>query len=191
MSEQLWYVYHQQQQLGPFEARQVAQLLSNNMISQEAYVFKVGWKDWRPIEESLDQLGLEKKENGHDTPNHLKRRLGAPRATISGRIIIHNNGQLVIGSGVNISATGIFIETEDQIFKIGEKLSVTVKAEGLKKQFNTTAEVIRLNTDPKYPIGYGLRFINLDISHVDDIQEVVDQQNNTTNKNDFKQQEAH
>jgi len=181
MSEQLWYVYHQQQQLGPFEARQVVQLLDNNMISQEAYVFKVGWKDWRPIEDSVDLLGLEKKpsadKNEVAETSNLKRRLGAPRATISGRVIIHNNGQLVIGSGINISATGIFIETKDQIFKLGEKLKVTVKVDGFAKQFNTSADVIRLNSDPKLAIGYGLRFMGLDADIANEIQKLVDEKN--------------
>jgi hypothetical protein len=178
MSEQLWYVYHQQQQLGPFEAKQVVQLLDNNMISNESYVFKVGWKDWRPIEETADQLGIQKGAASLGGGNReIKRRLGAPRATISGRVIIHNNGQLVIGSGINISATGIFIETADKIFKLGEKLKVTVKAEGFAKQFNALAEVIRINSDPKYPIGYGLKFSGLDREISDEIQRLVDQKN--------------
>jgi hypothetical protein len=176
MSEQLWYVYHQQQQLGPFEARQVIQLLDNNMISTEAYVFKVGWKDWRPIEETADLLGMQKKIEVSSSAE-IKRRLGAPRATISGRVIVHNNGQLVIGNGINISASGIFIETSDQIFKIGEKLKVTVKAEGFTKQFNVLAEVIRVNSDPKFPIGYGLKFNGLDREISAEIQKLVDQKN--------------
>jgi hypothetical protein len=182
MSEQLWYVYNQQQQLGPFEARQIIQLLDNSMISKEAYVFKVGWKDWRPIEETLDLLGGENKSEAPSAPiaetDSLKRRLGAPRATISGRVIVHNNGQLVIGSGINISSSGIFIETTDQIFKLGEKLKVTVKVDGFSKQFNTVADVIRLNSDPKNPVGYGLRFIGLDVDIGNRIQQLVDESNN-------------
>ncbi len=177
MSEQLWYVYHQQQQLGPFEAKQVVQLLDNNMISPDAYVFKVGWKDWRPIEETMDQLGIAPNRIPAPSGIQAKRRLGAPRATISGRVIVHNNGQLVIGSGINISATGIFIETSDRIFQVGEKLKVTVKADGFSKQFNAMAEVIRVNTDQKYPLGYGLKFSGLDMSISLEIQKLVDQRN--------------
>lgn len=177
MSEQVWYIYHNQQQLGPFEGKQVVQLYESKMVAQDAYVFKVGWKDWHPIEDSFDELGIQADTDGTGNDSTLKRRLSAPRASMSGRIIVHNNGQLVIGSGVNISATGIFIETKDTPFKLGEKLKLTCKVDGLEKQFNAHAEVVRVNNDDRYPVGYGLRFEEIDPGDKDKIQALVDKQN--------------
>ena len=57
MSEQVWYIYQQNQQLGPFGSEQLKQLVDNKMIAQDAYFFKVGWKDWRPVEDCLDEIG--------------------------------------------------------------------------------------------------------------------------------------
>lgn len=169
MNDQIWYLYQNGQQMGPFDKAQVVQLHNSKMIAQEAYVFKVGWKEWRPVEEIHEELGLA-PATPKDNKTLQKRRSAAPRASISGSVIVHNDGQLTIGKGVNISSTGIFIETKDQIFTVGEKLKLTVRCPGLKKPFNVTAEVIRFNAQPPYPTGYGLRFENM----ADGVQNEVD-----------------
>lgn len=173
--EQIWYLYQNGKQVGPFDSQQVIQLASNNMIAQDGYIFKVGWKDWRPIEEGFEELGIGVAPKNQASVSNLEnRRKSAPRATISGRIVVHNNGQLIIGQGVNISATGIFVETKEQIFSIGEELKLSVRCGGVAKAFNVIAKVIRFNSDERYPIGYGLRFENLDDSIVSEIQRLVE-----------------
>lgn len=179
MSEQIWYIYQQSQQLGPFTAEQLHQMIAIKMIAQDAYLFKVGWKDWRPIEEAGSELGLATSQ-GADTRSEEEketRRLGAPRASIKGRIVIHNNGQVSIGHGVNISATGIFIETEDEIFQLGEELKISVKVDGIGKAFNTAAKVIRFSNDPEYAMGYGLQFMDLPTDVRNTILEMVKKEN--------------
>ncbi len=171
MSDQSWFVYQGNQQLGPFITSQVIQMLDGKMIASDAYLFKVGWKDWRPLEDCLEELGIAKP--GTSTAS-AERRSAAPRATIQGRIIAHNpDGQLIIGSGVNISSTGIFIETQDQIFSVGERVKLSVRIEGFVKAFNVLARVVRFNSDPRYPIGFGLSFEGLDKGLGDDIERMV------------------
>ena len=174
MNEQVWYVYQQGQQLGPFGTPQIAQLITTKMIAQDAYLFKVGWKDWRPIEDTYDELGMPELAKG---PASVSRRAGAPRASIQGRVIVHNNGQLVIGGGVNISRSGIFVETTDQVFTVGERLKISVRCNGIGRPFNVIAQVIRFNSDPHFPIGYGLKFEGLDTEIEKEIQRLVDAQN--------------
>ena len=179
MNEQVWYLYHNKQQMGPFEHQQLVQMYSNKMIAQEAYLFKVGWKDWRPLEESFDELGIKPSVPNApiDADEAARRRANAPRASVSGRVVVHNNGQLAIGQGVNISSSGIFVETQDQIFTIGSQLKLSVRCNGLPKAFNAMAQVVRFNSDPKFPIGYGLRFDNLDDTIRRDIDRLVQTQN--------------
>lgn len=172
MSDLVWYVYQTSQQLGPFTSEQITQMFHTKMIATDAYLFKVGWKDWRPLEDSSEELGIMGLQTASVT-----RRVAAPRASINGRVIVHNNGQLVIGSGVNISTTGIFVETSDQIFTVGERLKMSVRCEGIGRPFNATAQVIRYNTDPRYPVGYGLKFENLEASIGQEIRRIVDEQN--------------
>lgn len=170
MSEQNWFVYQGNQQLGPFSTAQVVQMIDSKMIAQDAYLFKVGWKDWRPQEDCMEELGLKSTAPQQSS---AERRNAAPRATILGRVIVHNNGQLIIGSGVNISATGIFVETNDQIFTVGEKLKLSVRIDGFVKAFNVVARVVRYNSDPRFPVGFGLSFEGLDRGIGDEIEKMV------------------
>ena len=175
MNDQVWYVYQNGQQLGPFGDDQIKQMTTTKMIAQEAYLFKVGWKDWRPIEDCGEELGMDVPKP--EAEKESDRRVTAPRATVSGRVIVHNNGQLVIGGGVNISSTGIFVETKDQIFTVGEKLKLSVRIENFSRPFNVVAQVVRYNSDPEKAVGYGLRFEDLDEEIGKEIQQSVDASN--------------
>ena len=168
MSDQVWYTYHQDKQLGPFTHQQLLQLFHTKMITHSAFVFKVGWKDWVPLGEVADELGIEAQK-----PESSEEPARPPRASIQGRIIVHNNGQLVLGSGINISATGIFVETPKEIFQLGEELKLTCRVDGISKAFNALAKVIRFNKDTKFPIGYGLRFVELDEGVASKIEELI------------------
>lgn len=192
MSEQVWYLYQNGQQVGPYDTEQVSQLYITNMIAKDGYIFKVGWKDWRPIEEGYEILGLQNPAKGEvsqgDYDKQLeKRRDSAPRASIAGRVVVHNNGQLAIGHGVNISMNGIFVETPDQIFTVGETLKLSVRCDGIDKAFNAEAKVIRHNSDVKYPVGYGLKFSKIDAETQGKIQELVNEANSRGDKGRFSQ----
>jgi hypothetical protein len=174
--ENIWYLYQNSNQMGPFDTQQILQMFNSNMIAQDGYVFKVGWKDWRPVEEGLDELGL-KFSSTPASPKELEtRRQAAPRASIAGRIVIHNDGQLAIGKGINISPTGIFVETTEKLFQVGEQIKMSVRAEGISRPFNVVAKAIRYNSDPRYPIGYGLKFEELEDGIKSEIMDLVKQE---------------
>lgn len=177
MSEQNWFVYQGNQQSGPFSTGQVVQMIDSKMIAQDAYLFKVGWKDWRPYEDCMEELGIK---NGDMKPASDERRSTAPRATIQGRVIVHNNGQLIIGGGVNISSTGIFVETNDQLFTVGERLKLSVRIDGFVKAFNVVARVVRYNSDPRFPVGFGLSFEGLDRGITEEIDKMVASKRNSS-----------
>jgi Tfp pilus assembly protein PilZ len=80
---------------------------------------------------------------------------------------------MIIGSGVNISSTGIFVETKDQLFTVGEKLKLSVRIDGFVKAFNVVARVVRYNSDPRFPVGFGLSFESLDRGITDEIDKMV------------------
>ena len=96
-----------------------------------------------------------------------------PRATINGQIIVHNNGELVIGGGVNISSTGIFVETDKALFKVGEILKLTCRVNGISRPFNVDAEVMRFSTGGSAPLGYGLAFVNIDENVAQEIDSLI------------------
>jgi hypothetical protein len=169
MSDLVWFVYHGGLQTGPFSAQLVREKLDKKEVALDSFLFKAGWKDWRQVSDCLEDLG----SNVVVPPPPPVASKAPPRATISGQIIVHNNGQLVIGTGVNISSSGIFIETEDLIFKVGETLKLTCRVKGFAKSFNTEAEVIRFSKVPKEPKGYGLKFTKIDSSIKTEIEKMV------------------
>lgn len=182
MSEQTWYLYQNGQQVGPFDDEQVTQLFLTNMIAKDGYIFKIGWKDWRPVEEGYEALGLPNPNKAQMSPSEYQahvdqRQSGAPRASIVGRAVIHNSGQVSIGRTVNISVVGIFIETQEQLFTIGDVIKLSLRAEGLSRAFNAEASVIRYNQDSKYPSGYGLKFTKIEKDIQDSIQKLVNDSN--------------
>jgi hypothetical protein len=182
MSDQVWYLYQNGQQLGPYDTQQVTQLFTTKMIADDGYIFKVGWKDWRPVEEGYEVLGLTVPSDKGWTDEQLNARKAArPRAGVTGRVVVHNNGDVTIGKGINVSETGIFVETHDRIFTLGEQLKISVRCDGLSKAFNAEAIVIRFNTDPRYPLGYGLQFTSIDDSDKVQIRELVEQLNKSGN----------
>jgi hypothetical protein len=171
--EAVWFIYSGGQQIGPFTTDQAGQLVARKAVAADSYVFRIGWKDWRPVEECYEELGLPPAGKINAASLEDRRKV-APRASVSGRVVIHNNGNLTIGTGVNISTSGIFVETNEPIFTIGEKLKLSVKADGMDQPFNAVAQVIRYNSDPRFPMGYGLKFEVLSDRARGDIRRLVD-----------------
>lgn len=181
--------------MGPFSDAQVRQLLTIKMIAQDAFIFKDGWKDWRSIAEVFSNSGegaasmpppppasSEKMELAveqalapqQQTGNHQR----MARVGIKGRVIAHNNGRVVISGGINISASGIFVETEVENrapgFQVGEQIKLTIKADDLSYPFNVVAEMMRFNTDSSnHPTGYGMKFIDLPTEIKADIERLA------------------
>jgi hypothetical protein len=174
-SDSVWYLYQNNQQVGPFDTQQITQLLTNKMISQDSFIFKAGWKDWRVLSAGYEDLGLDIPEDFTEKPSD--KRANAPRAGVSGRVVVHSGDQASFGKGVNISTTGLFVETSEQLFSVGQRLKISVRCDGLDKAFNAEAQVVRYNSDPGHPVGYGFQFTNIEAANVASIQTLVDAEN--------------
>lgn len=175
MGEKIWYTYDQSKQEGPFDLEEITTFLSQKKFSEGAFLFKAGWKDWKPLKECLSEL-LPPPPVTPPVPQMPKTRQHQQRddrGTISGKIIIHNNGQLLFGSGVNISTSGIFVETKERLFSVGETLKLTCRIDAISTPFNVCAVVKRFNEDEQYPIGYGLQFVDLDQNIKQDLSAAI------------------
>lgn len=179
-TDSVWYLYQNNQQVGPFDTQQITQLLTNKMISQDSYIFKAGWKDWRVLASGYEELGLELPAEFKAKPSDKREK--APRAGVSGRIVVHSGDQVSFGKGVNISSSGLFVETTEQVFSVGQKLKISVRCEGLEKAFNAEAQIVRYNSDPKFPIGYGFQFTEIDNEDLAAIKALVASKNTQLQK---------
>lgn len=176
-----WFIFQKEKQEGPFSKKQVLASFNKNQIAPEAYLFKVGWKDWVAFTDCFDDLGISGNAAPAPTPlvpaatQPTDRRLTPPRASISGRIIVHDDLNLVIGTGVNISPSGIYVESDQANFKIGQKVKLTCKIEGITASFNVRAEVIHQNQGTSKE--FGLAFRQIEDSVRDEIQKLIDAEN--------------
>ena len=121
----------------------------------------------------MPQLGVAVSQTDKsDSSKKRKNRIG-----LQGKVIAHNNGRVIISGGINISASGIFVETvvenKDPSFKVGELIKLTVKADDLSYPFNVMAEMMRFSYDSNYPSGYGMKFIDLPVTIRDDIEKLA------------------
>jgi hypothetical protein len=157
MEDKIWYIYQNQKQQGPFAVKEMREQYP--ALQHDTFLFKTGWKEWRPFEECLNEL-----------ETHQERRK-AVRTTVEGQIIIHDNKQLLNGRAVNISSLGLFVLTPDAVFPVGEKIKLTCKLKELS--FNAVATVIRFTVNKGFPQGYGLRFDNLDPQIANDIERII------------------
>ncbi len=163
MSNKVWYIHQNEQQMGPFESEQLLQLRDNNMISQNAFVFKAGWQDWRPVKTIWVDIEAQALGRPAIIPEVSKEESNAERrnddrANVSGRIIAHNGSQIVFASAVNVSENGLFIATNEETFHVGEELKITIQIEQLDKSFNATVQVAHFNSNASFIKGYGLIF---------------------------------
>lgn len=183
MTDAIWYIYQNSTQSGPFSHAEIKSRLDAKEINSDAYLFKAGWKDWRLVDECRKEfLGPPATPPVPKAPAPKKAQKKfierAPRATIEGQVIFHNNGQLSFGSGVNISTSGMFVQTDKNVFKIDEKLKVTCRLEARSiKPFNAQAKVVRFSNSKEGPVGYGLQFIDLDSRIKKEIQDELDRLN--------------
>ncbi len=178
MSDLNWYLFQDGKQEGPFELAVIQEMFRSKKASEQAFVFKTGWKDWKPFIECQSELGLVSSQSLPPPPpagGMVERRKFLPRTSISGKIIIHNEGQLSIGKGVNISPGGIFVETDQKLFKVGDLIKLTCKVEKPSLSFQASATVVRYSTQS--PKGYGLQFENLNEDVVNSIQKYIDAEN--------------
>lgn len=169
-----WYLFQNDQQLGPFAVEQLAQLNHNKMIAQNAYIFKMGWDDWKPISEAWDQLGFQGMAPSVEIPTPSRRGGFASRVAVTGSVILHNDEHVVEGSGANISETGLFIETKEQPFNVGDLIKLTLRIDTMTRSYNTGAYVIRYNSNPSWPVGYGLTFHEAPSKLIAEIKKIIE-----------------
>lgn len=174
--------------MGPFSDEQVRQLLTIKMISQDAFIFKDGWEDWRSIKEIFSDTQANQATptpppaptggNSQQPQPEQQLHQRMTRVGIKGRVVAHNDGRVIISGGINISASGIFVETEVENkapgFQVGERIKLTIKADDLSYPFNVVAEMMRFNSDSSnHPTGYGMKFIDLPADIKTDIERLA------------------
>jgi hypothetical protein len=66
----------------------------------------------------------------------------------------------LVGRCENISESGIFVHTQQDDFHVGEYVNLVIQSKNRKKNIPMLAQIVRRNLNPKFPLGYGIKFIS-------------------------------
>lgn len=89
----------------------------------------------------------------------VRRVMGDKRVRFTGKAMLHKNDRYIKGKVLNISKSGVFIEAGRYLFRENERVRLYIKPDGMSKGYKSIAIVSRYNNDPRYPKGYGLKFV--------------------------------
>lgn len=74
------------------------------------------------------------------------------------KVVLSKHERYTKGRVVNISNSGIFIETHKNVFRLHENVKLYIKPDDGGDAYTIIAKVIRFTSNGKNPPGYGLRF---------------------------------
>jgi hypothetical protein len=161
-----WQVDIEGRVYGPFSPTELADFYLDGTISDITPIRQETWKQWRKCWEVL--LAFEARQQRRTlTPSDenqgeknfvsIRRRFEPGAADV----LINDQKDLIFALAVDISKTGMFVSTNRSDYQINSVVSVTVKAPSLVEPFGARARIVRFNGDLRYPIGYGLEFVEV------------------------------
>ena len=84
----------------------------------------------------------------------------APRHAIEAVVRVYRQRRELVGPCINISSTGMFVHTTSEDFYVGEYVKLNFRMKEKSKLITMFAQIVRLNKNPKYPLGYGINFLS-------------------------------
>jgi hypothetical protein len=165
----VWFYYASEVQVGPIGCESLRDAIECGAVGLEDYVFREGFDDWRRLAdiEELSEIarasvGAPESNSGDRTVRSRDRRI-QPRAATSDLVVAHNDSNLTSGLVTEISASGIFIETSDNCFRLNDEIKVTIKQNSsLGKPTLLRGTVVRQTSIGGGRFGYGVELMNLD-----------------------------
>lgn len=169
--EPKWYIHSNFIESGPFSKEDVIEIIESNKLANDSYVFREDWKRWAPIIETKE---FSKYFSNQKLQNNSTEKIDRhERVTVKARVEIFREKHLVLTNTVDISKSGIFIETDRNILKQGEIVRLICRFNNSNDVVEAKAEVMRYIDQPTKVHGYGLRFSEIDTSVLNVIDRLV------------------
>lgn len=161
-----WQVYVDGSVKGPFTPDEMASIYSMGIITEDSPIKQVTWPQWQKCGDVLKafQARYHSQEPVAINAGNAKRKVVAKRLSLhpgSTDVLIHDQKCLVRTYAVDISKSGLFVAAQRLDFNLSAVISLTFKAPDFIKPFNARARIVRFNADLRYPIGYGLEFVEV------------------------------
>lgn len=179
LGENTWYLLRDNNQSGPFEVREIVEMLQEKKAFEYDYVWSPSLTAWERISEcSFFQPEkikpfLNAKKTSHS--QHFRRRLA--RVEYGASLVLHNNKKVWNGTGFEVSGGGASVEVPLQSFEKGEVLIVHYRPSKHVPAFNVHCEVmscVKIKDDNKVDkYRLGLRFIRVNNSSQQVLRQIV------------------
>lgn len=160
--KRIWFYYAAEQQVGPMTESEIRGVIAQGVVAASDYIYREGFEDWKLLSE-VHELAGELANVKPGAVSALDKRGMSKRVPIQELVVAHNDVHVASGFISNISATGVFLETSDNVFNMNDEVKLTVKdGKGLGRPMHLKGVVVRQARDARYPMGYGLELRGLD-----------------------------
>jgi hypothetical protein len=158
---------------GPFAREQIVGRIMAKLIGKEAFLKREDWQEWRPLMECLDHLANDVASRKTVEPYKQERRLAAPRVELEGNVRVSDGLISAEGYLRDASISGLFVKTAERRFRLGDIVALDIHGQAFKQPIQGQAEVMRYCVNPKFPIGFGLRFTAIDNKFIAEVARLV------------------
>lgn len=173
MSSAQWFYYSNDKQVGPVSEAELKVAIVDGKINVHDYIYTDGYSDWKMLKEAPEYSKYCQVGAVPPPPGNSGKLPNRPRAKLQENAIAHNDQSLAKGAILNISTTGVFFETKDNVFKVNEEIKLTLKeGKGLGKPIHLKARVVRHAKDTDKS-GYGLELKDVDDKVIERIDDFV------------------
>jgi hypothetical protein len=138
------------------------------------FVYREGFADWQPLENVTELLSKNQPEDNNTTQRVQSQKRTSQRAPIRELVVAHNDHNIATGHISNISTSGVFLETNSNVFSINDELKLTLKeGKGLGKPLHLNGRVVRILAGKGNQEGYGLQLKELDTKTLERIEDYI------------------
>ena len=166
-----WFVLKGQSQFGPFTQHEMVRLMQEKSLFEFDFIWNSSMKDWKRLVE-VEEFSKENIQsllkNKTTKDSFFSRQY--ERTPFEGRVIVHNQNEMWVASGKEISQGGMGLYIADSMIVPGQVLNFHVKGHGDQETFNVKGEVVSKQflkgaRGKGQKIEYGVKFLTDKLSH--------------------------
>lgn len=160
-----WFVMKGQSQFGPFSKSDVIRMMQERAVYEFDFIWNASMKDWARLAEipefspqAIADLYKSKSAKG----SFLDRKHSRER--FEGQILVHNNDEVWMADGKEISAGGLGLYISNSLIVPGQQIYLHVRGVDGREPFNVVGEVVSKKfikgvSSRNNRVEYGVRFV--------------------------------
>lgn len=130
-TEKIWYLFHNQAQVGPFSAEEVQRFLRIGRVSPDTFAWRDGMEDWARLGKLEGFTGVAPVSSARAEKENRKERRSAPRRPLVARIWMTDEDTLAIGMCRDISVGGMQVLTDKVPGQVGSRVKMNISPSGV------------------------------------------------------------